>query len=152
MHIKKNNWNTNSISALVKMHARHLRIWLYLHQHKLPSENKAQLISGSSDLPGWKWIFNRFCCQRDYAGIWSSHSGLLWRCLLLASRQERWGAFSTDSEELSQVEDPGGAEGTSNQETSQHWALLKIDLRLPSPSAPWPGLPPLFKLFPLTSQ
>lgn len=47
MHIKKNNWNMNSISVLVKMHARHLRIWLYLHQHKLPSENKAQLISGS---------------------------------------------------------------------------------------------------------
>lgn len=25
----------------------HLRIWLHVHQHKLPSENKAQLISGS---------------------------------------------------------------------------------------------------------
>lgn len=40
---------------------------------------------------------------------------------VFAAGQQEWGgAFPTDSEELSQVEDPGGAEGTSNQETSQH--------------------------------
>lgn len=114
MHIKKNNWNTNSISVLVKMHARHLRIWLYLHQHKLPSENKAQLISGSLicldenefliDL-----VVRGIMQENEVAGC--SHSGLLWRCLLVASRQEWCRVFSTDSKQRCQTVTGGESRG-----------------------------------------
>lgn len=156
MHIKKNNWNTNSISVLVKMHARHLRIWLYLHQHKLPSENKAQLISGSLicldenefliDL-----VVRGIMQENEVAGC--SHSGLLWRCLLVASRQEWCRVFSTDSKQRCQTVTGGESWGSwGDQETSPHWVFLATDLRPLPTSVHWPGLPPLFRLFPLISQ
>lgn len=117
----------NSISALVKMHARHLRIWLYLHQHKLPWENKAQLISGSLIcLDGNEFLIDlvvrRIMQEHEAAGC--SHSGLLWRCVLVASRQQCWPVSHTHSKE----QDPRGAEGTSCQETPQHRVLLATDL------------------------
>lgn len=87
MHIKKNNWNINSISGLVKMHARHLRIWLYLHQHKLPSENKAQLISGNLICLDENECLIDLVVRRimqEYEAAGCSHSGLLWRCVLVA--------------------------------------------------------------------
>lgn len=61
------------------------------------------------------------------------------------------------SARLSQAEIPGGAEGTSCQETSPYRAFtarimfLATDLTLPPTFAYWPVLQPFFKLFPLQS-
>lgn len=134
MHIKKNNWNTNSISVLVKMHARHLRTWLYLHQHKLPSENKAQLISGSLicldenefliDL-----VVRGIMQENEVAGC--SHSGLLWRCLLVASRQEWCRVFSTDSKQRCQTVTGGESWGSWGDQVPGDIATLSLPCNRP---------------------
>lgn len=62
-----------------------------MHQHKLPSEKKAQLISGSLIcLDENEFLIDLVVrgIMQEYEMAGHSHSGLLWRCLLVASRQE----------------------------------------------------------------
>lgn len=119
MHIKKSNRNKKSISVLVKVHGRHLRIWLHVRQHKLPSENKAQLISESlMCLDENEFLIDLVVrgIMQEYEMAGHSRSALLWRCLLVASRQEQWHVFSKSNKEQCQAVTGRGSLGSWRDE------------------------------------